>query len=57
MRQPGFIHIERKESPNGYPNADQVMRGGILIGCHHGLTPEMIAYMHTSFEQFAQRYS
>ena len=24
-------------------HADQVMRGGILLGCHHGLTMEMLA--------------
>lgn len=36
LRQPGFKNIQRKESPNGYPNADQVMRGGILLACHHG---------------------
>ena len=52
LRQPGFSTIKRRESPNGYPNTDQVMRGGILLGCHHGLTTEMMAHIHTSFEAF-----
>lgn len=54
LRQPGFKHIERKESAQGYHNADQVMRGGILLGCHHGLTAEMMAHIHQSFEEFVK---
>jgi CDP-4-dehydro-6-deoxyglucose reductase, E1 len=52
LRQPGFNKIKRRESPRGYPNADQVMRGGILIGCHQGLTQEMLYYIYTVFEAF-----
>lgn len=53
LRQPGFSKIARRESPQGYSHTDQVMRGGILLGCHHGLTDEMMAHMHDSFEAFA----
>lgn len=52
LRQPGFANIPHKKSLNGYPNADQVMRGGMLIGCHHGLTEEMMNYMHTALNEF-----
>lgn len=54
LRQPGFKDILRKESPAGYPNADRVMKGGMLIGCHHGLTEEMMDYIHHAFKEFAQ---
>lgn len=54
LRQPGFTKIERRESPKGYPYADQVMRGGILLGCHHGLTSEMIEHIHHSFREFVK---
>jgi CDP-6-deoxy-D-xylo-4-hexulose-3-dehydrase len=57
LRQPGFSNIARKESAAGYPHADHVMRGGILLGCHHGLTTEMMAHMHQSFEDFAKAYT
>ncbi|EKD72854.1 MAG: hypothetical protein ACD_45C00568G0001 [uncultured bacterium] len=57
LRQPGFNKIKSHQSIHGYPHADQVMRGGILIGCHHGLTQEMIAYMHDSFKLFAKQYT
>ena len=56
LRQPGFANIARKESPGGYPNADRVMRGGMLIACHHGLSDEQLAYVHETFAQFAARY-
>jgi len=56
LRQPGFANIKRQESTAGYPNADQVMRGGILLGCHHGLTTEMMTYIHESFKTFARKY-
>jgi CDP-6-deoxy-D-xylo-4-hexulose-3-dehydrase len=56
LRQPGFSHVQRKESANGYPNADQVMRGGMLIGCHHGLNADMMKHMHASFEKFAKQF-
>jgi CDP-6-deoxy-D-xylo-4-hexulose-3-dehydrase len=56
LRQPGFSHINRREAAAGYPNTDQVMRGGILLGCHHGLTPEMMAHIHQSFDEFAASY-
>lgn len=54
LRQPGFKHIPRRESALGYPHTDQVMRGGILLGCHHGLTPEMMSHIHESFDIFTQ---
>lgn len=57
LRQPGFKTIKHKKSPDGYPNADQVMRGGILIGCHHGLTSEMIEHIHHSFKIFSSQKS
>jgi CDP-6-deoxy-D-xylo-4-hexulose-3-dehydrase len=54
LRQPGFKNIQRRESPQGFAHADQVMRGGMLLGCHHGLTAEMIAHIHHSFEEFVK---
>ena len=40
LRQPGFADIERRETAGGYPNADRVMRGGMLVACHHGLSAD-----------------
>jgi CDP-6-deoxy-D-xylo-4-hexulose-3-dehydrase len=52
LRQPGFKNIPHKTNSTGYPNADAVMQGGILLGCHHGLTEEMLTHMHQTFEVF-----
>ena len=52
LRQPAFTKIQRKESRAGYPEADKVMRGGVLIGCHHGLIEEQIEYVHATAEAF-----
>ena len=51
-RQPGFKKIKMKKNKNGYPESDNVMQNGILIGCHHGLTKQMISHIHKSIEEF-----
>ncbi len=56
-RQPGFRNIECKRSAQGYPMADQVMQGGILLACHHGLDDGMMAHVHQCCDQFLQRFS
>ena len=56
LRQPGFADIERRESKDGYPNADRVMRGGMLLACHHGLSDRQLDYIHEQFRAFAARY-
>jgi CDP-6-deoxy-D-xylo-4-hexulose-3-dehydrase len=52
LRQPGFAGIERREAPEGYPNADRVMRGGMLLACHHGLSDAQLDYLHEQVESF-----
>jgi CDP-6-deoxy-D-xylo-4-hexulose-3-dehydrase len=55
-RQPGFRDIAKRTAPSGYAEADKVMKGGILLACHHGLTPALLAHVRASFEAFARRY-
>jgi CDP-6-deoxy-D-xylo-4-hexulose-3-dehydrase len=56
LRQPGFARIQRKENAAGYANSDYVMRGGILLGCHHGLNDAMLAHIHDVFTDFSKLY-
>ena len=56
LRQPGFKNVRSVVSSDGYPNADRVMRRGLLIGAHHGMTEEMINHVHDSFCQFSKQY-
>ena len=37
-------------------NSDNVMKNGILIGCHHGLNNKDIRYMLSKFDQFLIKY-
>ena len=52
LRQPGFKHVASKASKNGYPEADKVMRGGMLLACHHGLNDAQIAHVMESVREF-----
>jgi CDP-6-deoxy-D-xylo-4-hexulose-3-dehydrase len=56
LRQPGYRDIARREAPGGYPNADRVMRSGMLMACHHGLTADDLAYIHDRFRAFAGQW-
>ncbi len=57
LRQPGFRDIQRREMPKGYPNADQVMRGGMLMACHHGLGEAELDHIHATFRTFAEKWT
>lgn len=57
LRQPAMSGVECRIEPAGYPVADDVMRGGILLACHHGLTAEQLAYIHETFSEFAKQFS
>ncbi|MFI5251619.1 MAG: DegT/DnrJ/EryC1/StrS family aminotransferase [Bacteroidota bacterium] len=52
LRQPGFANINCVKKSSGYPNADLVMRGGVLLGCHHGLKQNQLDHIHDTFHQF-----
>jgi CDP-6-deoxy-D-xylo-4-hexulose-3-dehydrase len=52
LRQPGFKHVPSHVSKNGYPEADKVMRGGMLLACHHGLNDAQISHIMESVTEF-----
>lgn len=52
LRQPGFKHYAHKAAANGYPEADKVMRGGMLLACHQGLNDEQITHVMDSVTEF-----
>jgi CDP-6-deoxy-D-xylo-4-hexulose-3-dehydrase len=57
LRQPAMAGLEYRAMADGYPVADDVMRGGILLACHHGLKAEQLDYMHESFREFAKSFT
>lgn len=52
LRQPGFKNQAHKASAAGYPEADKVMRGGMLLACHHGLNDAQITHIMESVDEF-----
>lgn len=56
LRQPMCKNIEKKEMPEGYPNADNIMERGVLLPLHHGLTEEMFMRLHTTIDEFLAQY-
>ena len=41
---------------DGLKNSDDVMRGGVLLACHHGLSDDMLTHMHDVCATFFQQY-
>jgi CDP-4-dehydro-6-deoxyglucose reductase, E1 len=56
LRQTGFAGVPHKADPAGYPNADQVMEGGILLGCHQGMDQPQVERICDVFKSLAQQY-
>jgi CDP-6-deoxy-D-xylo-4-hexulose-3-dehydrase len=56
LRQPGFKNCAHKASANGYNESDKVMRGGMLMACHHGLTETQIQHVMESVTEFMKSY-
>jgi len=54
LHHPGFRDIRHRLVPGGVPNADRVMRGGLLLGCHQGLIQADLQYIMQVFADFAE---
>ena len=56
LRQPIMENKKFKKSNKKFLNSDNVMKNGILIGCHHGLTSKEINYMMKNFNIFFSKF-
>lgn len=53
LRHPAFTNlISKVNKVNTFLNSDYIMRNGILIGCHHGLSNKNINYIHHQIKNF-----
>ncbi len=53
LRHPGFSKlISKKNKLNSFKNSDFIMKNGLLIGCHQGLTIQQINYIHKKIINF-----
>ena len=56
LRQPMMMDRERRVRRAGYPNADAVMRRGVLLPLHHGMTESMFSRFEETVNEFVARY-
>ncbi len=53
LRHPAFSFLENRANKiNKFINSDYIMRNGLLIGCHQGLTQKNINYIHEKISNF-----
>jgi CDP-6-deoxy-D-xylo-4-hexulose-3-dehydrase len=57
LRQPGFKDIPHRELKGGYPVADDIMKHGFVVGCHHGLTDRHIRKIERTVSEFLKKYA
>ena len=56
LKHPAFSAINAVINKDGYPESDRVMRNGMLIGCHNGLTAEHLAFVEDKLEEFVLKF-
>ena len=47
--------VNKRVLDEGYPNADAVMKRGVLLPLHHGLTEDMFTRLHSTIEEFISK--
>ena len=54
LKQPVMKNVFYKKQKNSEDIANDVMKNGILIGCHQGLTQDNLNYIYKTFLKFAK---
>jgi CDP-6-deoxy-D-xylo-4-hexulose-3-dehydrase len=54
LKQPVMKNLNYKKHPNCDKVADDVMRNGILLGCHQGMNKSQLKYICSTFKKFIQ---
>lgn len=56
LRQPMMMGCDKRVREGGYPNADAVMRRGVLLPLHHGMTESMFSRFQDVVNEFVSQY-
>ena len=56
LRQPMMKNQIYKALDAGYPNSDSVMKRGMLLPVHHGLTTKMLQRLHNTIDEFVSEF-
>ena len=53
LRHPAFSSvISKRNKLNSFKNSDYIMKHGILIGCHQGMSIKDVKYIHDKINKF-----
>ena len=52
LRQPMSKNCKKRLDKDGFANSDKIMRNGVLLPLHHGMTDQMFKRLHSSIEEF-----
>ena len=53
LRHPAFNNLASKKNKiNSFKNSDYIMKNGLLIGCHQGLSTKDISYIHATILKY-----
>jgi len=53
LRHPAFNYLATKKNKiNSFPNADYIMKNGLLVGCHQGLNNNNLKKIHQTIKKF-----
>ena len=53
LRHPAFNNlVSKKNKINSFKNSDYIMKNGLLIGCHQGLSIKDISYIHATILKY-----
>ncbi len=56
LRQPAYKNTPHKAAPGGYPNADRVMKQGIILPMSHASPLDDIEQIHKAIEEFVSSH-
>ncbi len=56
LKQPMTKNINKKISEYGYKNSDLIMKQGVLLPVHHGLTDGMFIRLHKTINDFLSKF-
>ena len=56
LRQPMCKNIEKKVTSKGLINSDLIMKNGVLLPLHHGMTDSMFTRLHSTIEEFINKF-
>ena len=56
LRQPAFKSLAKRQNPNTFKVADDVMKNGFVVGCHHGMTEAQLSRLEFLITLFLRPY-